>query len=147
MKRLIALASAFTLVASVAGAHVTVAPMRSDPGAVQEYELRCHNEGELATTALELEIPDGVTVLEVAAVEGGTFELVRTADRVTSVKWNVTVPANKYVELKFSAKNPAAEQEVQWNIRQVLENGTSVDWSFKPGAAKKGSITKIGPAE
>jgi uncharacterized protein YcnI len=143
MKRLAVLALTFTLVGPAAYAHVTVAPMRSDAGAVQDYELRCHNEDPAATTALDLDIPDGVTVLEVSPVEGGSFETVKTGDRISKIVWNVNVPNGKYVELKFKAKNPAAEQDIYWNIDQHLDGGKTVSWSNKAGAEKKGTITKI----
>jgi uncharacterized protein YcnI len=145
MKRLTAFAFGFSLVASAASAHVTVSPQRSDIGGVQTYELRCHNEDPAATTSLELAIPDGVTVLEVSPVEGGSFETVKTGERVTAIKFKVNVPKDKYVALKFSAKNPASQQEIHWNISQAFEDGKTVEWSDTPGAEKKGSITRIEP--
>ena len=47
-------------------AHVTVSPLVSKPGAVQKYELRVHNEAKVAATSVDLDIPDGVTVTDVA---------------------------------------------------------------------------------
>ena len=50
---------AVSAVASLS-AHVTVSPLQSIPGATQKYELRVHNEGKVAATSIDLEIPDGV---------------------------------------------------------------------------------------
>ena len=47
-------------------AHVTVSPLQSKAGAVLKYELRVHNEAKVAATSIDLDIPDRVTVTEVA---------------------------------------------------------------------------------
>lgn len=143
MKRLAALAFAFALVSATAHAHIMVSPPQSKSGAVQNYELRAHNEAKLATTMLELDVPEGITIQEVAAPASGTFETTKAGDRITKVTWKVEVPAGKYLALKFTAKNPDGEREVHWNVRQHMADGSVVDWSDKPGAKEKASVTKI----
>ena len=59
MRRLPALVFAFALVGGAAYAHIMVSPPESKAGATQNYELRVHNEAKIATTSLELEIPEG----------------------------------------------------------------------------------------
>lgn len=147
MRRLVALVFAFALVGGVAYAHIMVSPPESKAGITQNYELRVHNEGKVATTALDLEIPDGVTVLEVAQPATGSYDTAKTGERITAVTWKVDVPAGKYVALKFTAKNPDAEKEVRWNVRQHLADGSVVDWSDRPGAKEKASVTRIGAAK
>lgn len=146
MKRSAALVLAFALISAVADAHIMVSPPQSKAGAVQNYELRAHNEAKLATTMLELEVPDGITIQEIATPATGTFETEKAGDRITKVTWKVEVPAGKYLALKFTAKNPEGEKEVHWNIRQHMADGSVVEWSDKPGAKQKASITKISPA-
>jgi uncharacterized protein YcnI len=144
MRRSAVLAFAFVLTGGVAFAHIMVSPPESKAGATQNYELRVHNEGKVATTSLDLEIPEGITVLDVAPPATGSFNTTKTGARITGISWQVDVQPSKYVALKFSAKNPEGPKEVRWNVRQHLADGSVVEWTDKPGAKEKASVTKIG---
>jgi uncharacterized protein YcnI len=124
-------------------AHVMVSPLQSRPGVVQKYQLRVHNEANVAATSIDLEIPDGVTVTEVAKPATGAYTTKTTAGRITAITWQVEVPPNKYVALPFTAKNPEGAAELHWSMHEHLADGSTVDWSDKPGSKEKGSITKL----
>lgn len=125
-------------------AHIMVSPPESKIGATQQYELRVHNEGKVAATGVDLQIPDGVTVIDVAKPPVGTFNTTKSGDRITTISWQqIDVQPSKYLALAFSAKNPDKAKDVQWNIREHLADGSIVEWSDKPGAAEKGSVTKV----
>jgi uncharacterized protein YcnI len=124
-------------------AHVTVSPLQSKSGAVQKYELRVHNEAKVAATSVDLEIPDGVTVTEVAKPATGSFTTKTTGDRITAITWQVEVQPGKYVAMPFTAKNPDAATDLHWSMHEHLADGSTVDWSDKPGSKEKGSITKL----
>jgi len=143
MSRLTVVAVVLVLAAAVVQAHVTVSPLDSKAGVTQNYELRVHNEAKVATSSLELEIPQGVTVLEVAKPESGKADTVKTGDRITKVTWHVEVASGKYLALKFSAKNPTGVKEVHWIVHEKLSDGSVVDWSDKPGAKEKASVTRL----
>lgn len=144
MKRLGTLLFAFALAGGVASAHIMVSPMQAKVGVAQAYELRVHNEGSIATTAVDLQIPDAITVLEIPPPSAGTVTTNTRGDRITALTWTVDVPPNRYVALKFTARNPDNATEVRWNVRQHLADGSTVDWSDRPGAKEKASVTKIG---
>jgi len=124
-------------------AHLMVSPLQSKAGATQKYEARVHNEGKIAATAIDLDIPDGVTVTEVAKPATGSFTTKTTGNRITMITWQVEVPPNKYVAMPFTAKNPDNVAELHWNLREHLADGSVVDWSDKPGSKQKGSVTKL----
>jgi uncharacterized protein YcnI len=124
-------------------AHIMVSPLQSKAGTLQKYELRVHNEGKIAASAVDLEIPEGVTVAEVIKPAAGTFTTTKVGDRITTITWRVEVAPNKYVALPFTATNPASGAELHWNMREHLADGSTIDWSDKPGAKQKGSITKL----
>jgi uncharacterized protein YcnI len=142
MKLSVVLLLAASAVTSLS-AHVTVSPLQSKPGAVQKYELRIHNEAKVAATSIDLDIPDGVTVTEVAKPTAGTFTTKTTGDRITAITWQIDVQPNKYVALPFTAKNPDGATELHWSMHEHLSDGSVVDWSDKPGAKQKGSVTKL----
>src|SRR4051795_967461 len=97
-------------------AHVTVSPLQSKPGALQKYELRVHNEAKAAATSIELDIPEGVTVTDVAKTAAGAATTKKDGDRITMITWQIDVQPNKYVALPFTAKNPADGTELRWRM-------------------------------
>ena len=124
-------------------AHIMVSPPQSKAGATQKYEMRVHNEAKVAVTSIELEIPDGVTVTTVAKPAIGLYTTRTAADRIATVIWQIEVQPSKYLALPFTAKNPEGSVELHWNVREHLADGSVVDWSDKPGAAEKASMTKL----
>jgi uncharacterized protein YcnI len=124
-------------------AHIIVSPLQSKAGAVQKYELRIHNEAKVAATSVDLDIPDGVTVTEIAKPAAGTYTTKTAGDRITVITWQVNVEPTKYVALPFTAKNPDGATELHWSMHEHLSDGSVVDWTDKPGAKAKGSTTKL----
>ena|SRR5690349_8068147 len=129
--------------ATTLSAHITVSPLQSKAGAVQKYELRIHNEAKVAATSVDLDIPDGVVVSDVAKTAAGTYKTKMAGDRITTITWQVDVQPNKYVALPFTAKNPDGATELRWSMHEHLADGSVVDWSDKPGSKEKGSVTKL----
>ena len=132
----------FSAAASLS-AHVMVSPTQSKTGATQKYELRVHNEAKVAATSVELEIPDGVTVTDIAKSASGTSTTKKSGDRITSITWQVDVQPTKYIALPFTAKNPEGARDLHWTAHEHLADGSIVDWSDKPGSKEKGSVTKL----
>jgi uncharacterized protein YcnI len=126
-------------------AHVMVSPPQSTAGALQKYELRVHNESKIAATSVDLEVPDGVTVTEVTKGPAGTFTTKMSGNRITAITWQIDVQPTKYVALPFIAKNPDSGTELRWTMHEHLADGSTVDWSDKPGSKEKGSVTKLAP--
>ena len=62
---------AVVLAAASVSAHIMVSPPQSKTGQTQKYELRVHNEEKVATTEVDLQIPDGVNVLSVCTAPAG----------------------------------------------------------------------------
>ncbi len=138
-------ASVLILLGTVAmSAHIMVSPPQSKIGASQRYELRVHNESTLAITAVELEIPSAITVTDIAQPSAGTYKATKAGDRIVAITWQIDVPSNKYLALPFTASNPGAATEVHWNVHEHLADGSVVEWSEKPDAAEKASVTRIG---
>jgi uncharacterized protein YcnI len=124
-------------------AHIMVSPPQSKTGATQKYEVRVHNEAKVAATSIDLDIPDGVVVTDVAKPATGTFTTKKTGDRITAITWQVEVAPTKFLALPFTATNPAGAAELHWNLHEHLADGSIVDWTDKPGAKEKGPVTKL----
>jgi uncharacterized protein YcnI len=130
-------------VAVAASAHVTVAPQQSPAGATQTYKVRIHNGGKAPTASIELQIPSGVTIESVAPVPSAKSTMAKTGDRVSAITWEIAVPPGKYVEVAFTAKNPSAGDQLIWTIRERSADGTITEYSDKPNAKDKASMTKL----
>jgi len=135
------------LAAASLSAHLMVSPTQSKTGAVQKYELRVHNEAKLAATSIELDIPAGLAITDVAKPASGTYTTQKAGDRITSITWQIEVQPGKYVALPFTAKNPDGAAELRWNMREHLADGSTVEWSDKPGAKEKAAVTKLSAAQ
>ena len=134
----------FTALSAISvSAHLMISPTQSKPGAVQKYELRVHNEAKVAASSIDLEVPDGVNVTEVAKPATGTYTTKTSGDRIATITWQVEVQPGKYVSLPFTAKNPDGATELRWNMREHMADGSVVEFSDKPGAKQKGAVTKL----
>lgn len=137
-----AIAVVLVLGGAVLDAHVTVLPRESHAGMEQRYTIRVPTEGQVATTSVELEVPAGVTVAEVVAGDGYTFDVRREAGRVVAITWTREIPPNQTAEFAFVARNPNTA-EIAWKARQRFADGTSADWVGVQGDRRPASVTKL----
>jgi uncharacterized protein YcnI len=142
------LLAAVTLCVISAGAvaHVTVWPRESSPGAYEKYVVRVPTEGTVATTSIELQLPDSVTFVSVGAPGNFTYELKRTGDRVTGIVWTQPIKPGEFAEFAFMARNPKAGGTIAWKAVQRFSDGSSTEWSGPAGDKHPASVTKITPA-
>lgn len=138
-------AALVALTASVASAHITIAPTQSMAGATEKYTLRVPTEGKVATVAAEIDVPEGVIVEAVAMPNGWKHELKRQGDRITGIVWTLSIPPGEFVEFSFVARNPRDKAEVVWQLRQRFADGTVSDWTKGPNGIRSTSMTKLAP--
>ena len=141
-QRMVLLIAAFALVPTIAFAHVTVRPRESAPGAEEKYTVRVPTEGAVATVKLELEIPDGVTVLDVPHPEGATHDVKRVNGRVTAIIWTKEIKPKEAAEFTFIARNPKSGESIAWKAHQHFSDGTTADWVGPPDK-RPASMTKL----
>ena len=132
-----------TLIASVAQAHVSVRPRESKPGATVKYIVRVPTEGKVATTSIELDIPQGVIIEGVEPMEGIKADTKREGGRVVSITWTVTIEPGANHEFTFTAKNPSEGTEIAWKAHQRYADGTSSEWVGAAGTRQPAPITKL----
>jgi uncharacterized protein YcnI len=142
MKKHLLAALIFLTVPSFAMAHVSVRPRESKAGAEERYTVRVPTEGSVATTQVMLEIPAGLTVLEVLPHEGATFETTKQGDRITAITWKKEIPPKAAAEFVIRATNPSAGDLV-WKAHQHFADGTVADWVGVAGEKRPASVTKL----
>ena len=139
------LSSLLLLVAlpSLAAAHVGVRPRESKPGAEERYSVRVPTEGAVATTSVRLQIPDGVTILEVEKMGGETFEVEKKGDRIVAITWKRNIPPKESADFFFRARNPVSGTEIAWKAHQHFADGTMTGWVEPAGGKRPGPVTKL----
>jgi len=123
-------------------AHVSVRPRESKPGVEEKYTVRVPTEGTVATTQVVLEIPSGVTVLEVLPHDGATFETAKQGDRITGITWKKEIAPKAAAEFVFSARNPVSG-DIVWKAHQHFADGTTADWVGAAGDRRPAAVTKL----
>lgn len=129
-----------------ARAHAVVYPKTSAPGAYERYALRVPNERAVATTRVELRVPEGVRVTAFADVPGWTLAVeTDSARRITGAVWTGTLAPQRFAEFPFVAANPKAAGRVAWPAYQTYADGERVAWTGPEGARTPASATTIAP--
>ena len=144
--RILSIAAIVTFVPSLLFAHVTVRPRESAPGAEEKYTVRVPTEGSVATVSLELEIPEGVTVIDVPHPEGATHEVKTSNGRITSIVWKKEIKPKEVGEFAFTARNPKTGEALSWKAHQHFADGTTADW-VGPPEKRPAAITKLVPKQ
>jgi uncharacterized protein YcnI len=145
MIRAVAFAALFA--PAVAYAHVSITPRQSTLGATEKYVIRIPTEGKVATTAAELDVPEGVIIETFQAPAGWKYEVKRAEDRVVSVVWTVDVKPGEFVDVAFVARNPRSGDKIVWTLRQRFADGTVSNWTTAPnGTTRPTAVTQLVPA-
>ena len=135
------------LLTDLVQAHVSITPRQSTVGATEKYVIRIPTEGKIATTAAELDVPEGVIVETMQAPSGWKYEVKRAEDRIVSVVWQVDVKPGEFVEVAFVARNPRGGDKIVWTLRQRFADGTVSNWTTAPnGTTRPTAVTQLVPA-
>jgi uncharacterized protein YcnI len=135
---------AAVIVAAPVFAHAVVFPREVRPGAYEKFVLRVPNERDVATTRVELTVPDAVRVVSFGDVPGWQLEVVSDAEgRVTGAVWTGALPVQRFVEFPFVAATPDEEMRLRWNAVQTYANGERVAWAGPEDSATPASFTLV----
>ena len=140
--RIAAIVGFVVLAASALNAHVTVWPQQSQAGAGERYTVRVPTEGQVATVALELEVPADVTVTGMLVGSGYSYEARREGNRIVAITWKQDIKPAEVAEFVFFARNPKAEQ-IAWKAHQRFADGTSADWVGVEGDRRPAAVTQL----
>ena len=140
--RLFALLGIFAFVPSMVLAHVTVRPRESAPSAEEKYTVRVPTEGAVSTVQLELEIPEGVTVIDVPHPDGAPHKVKKSNGRITAIVWTKEIKPKEAAEFTFRARNPKTGDALVWKAHQHFADGTTADW-IGPPEKRPASVTKL----
>jgi len=127
--------------ATPALAHVTVAPDSLEPGAFTTYTVRVPNErDDAATTAVEVQIPDGIELGSYRPVPGWEIEV---ADGVISIAGGRIEPG-QFQAFELRGQNPEEPTDLRFAAVQTYDSGEVVEWIGDPDSDTPASIVPIG---
>lgn len=127
----------------LASAHVTVWPRESQTGSYEKYVVRVPTEGKVATTSIELVVPENVTIVSMGAPAGFAYEVKRTGDRITHVVWTMRIAPGEFAEFAFMARNPKDAGEITWRAIQHFADDTQTEWTGPRGDKHPASVTTV----
>ena len=118
----------FVFAVAALNAHVVVTPRESAPGAEQTYTISVPVEGTVASMSVELEVPAGLHVMQVASGEGFTFDVKKDKDRIVSITWKKEIkPKEPAAKFTFTAHNPQSGA-LPWKAHQTFADGSVRHW-------------------
>lgn len=134
------------LIPGLAAAHVTVWPRESRAGAHEKYVVRVPTEGKVTTASVELQIPDGVTVVSMGVPNGFTYEMKKDGDRVVALIWTMRINPGEFAEFAFVARNPKDARQLVWKAIQRFVDGSTTEWTGPAGDKHPASVTTLSVA-
>ena len=143
MRAIVWCAVLVAVVPSVAMAHVTVRPRESKAAAEERYVVRVPTEGSVATTQVQLDVPEGVVVTRIEEVPGATIEPVRRGERIVAIVWRHEIKPKDAAEFAFYARNPVDRADIAWRAHQHFADGTVADWVGPAGDRRPASVTQV----
>jgi uncharacterized protein YcnI len=135
------MAAALSLFAAVASAHVTVSPAESSTGAWETYTLKVPSEKDVATTQIDLRMPEGAEFKQYETTPGWTVTV--EGNKVSWIASGDGILAGQFQRFYFTAKNPDTAGDIAWDAYQHYADGSLVQWSGEEGSESPHSITEI----
>lgn len=129
--------------AGTAMGHITVRPTEAPAGAITTYTVRVPTEGAVTTSAVELILPEGMTLLSVRG-ETGSHE-IKSNGGTTAIVWKAEIPPGQQAEFTFTATNPATGTEIVWKAFQLYQDGTRAEWVEPKGSKRPAPVTTLIP--
>ena len=126
-----------------AEAHVRITPAEAMAGVTVTYAARVPTEGKVTTTVVQLDVPDGVTIVSASAPAGTSWEMKRVGGRIVAVAWATAIKPGEVAILSFTAQNPSAGDRLVWRVHQQYADGTSDEWIGEAGDRRPAQATRL----
>ncbi len=122
-------AAAALLMSSSAAAHVVLATPAAEAGSYYAGSFRVgHGCGASPTTALRIEIPEGVETARPQPKAGWAIEMEHSGERVRAVTWHGRLEADQFDEFGVLMHLPASGETLTFPVTQTCETG-SASWT------------------
>jgi uncharacterized protein YcnI len=139
------LVGAFALVcASMAFAHIRIAPTESAPGAREKYTMRVPNEKQVNTTRVEGEFPAGLQIYDFEFKPGWKIDFKKDDNgKIVGATWTGKVQPYEFVEFGMLGINPKEETNLVWKFVQYYEDGSKEEFTGPVGSFRPSPVTVL----
>lgn len=139
----IALVSAVAC-ASLATAHIRIAPTESAPGAREKYTMRVPNEKPVNTIRVEGEFPAGLQIYDFEFKPGWKIDFKKDeSGKIIGATWTGKVQPYEFVEFGMLGINPKEETSLVWKFVQYYEDGTKEEFTGPVGSFRPSPVTVL----
>ena len=98
----------------------------------------------VSSMSLELEIPAGMHVMQIATGDGFTFDVKKDGNQIVSITWKREIKPKECAVFTFTAHNPQPGA-LQWKAHQTFADGSMRHWIGERGTKEPASVTTIVP--
>ena len=102
------------------------------------------NELTVPSTMLELEIPAGMHVMQIATSDGFTFDVKKDGNQIVSITWKKEIKPKERASFYLTAHNPQPGA-LQWKAHQTFADDSMKHWIGERGTKEPASVTTIVP--
>ena len=137
--------SAFALAcATLAFAHIRIAPTESVPGAREKYTMRIPNEKQVNTIRVEGEFPAGLQIYDFEFKPGWKVDFKKDdSGKIVGATWTGKVQPYEFVEFGMLGINPKEEANLVWKFVQYYEDGTKDEFTGPVGSFRPSPVTVL----
>jgi uncharacterized protein YcnI len=136
------------LFAGMASAHVVVYPSEAKQGGYEKFIVRVPTEEKVATTSIQVKIPETVEISRVEPKPDWKYEFEKdSSDKVISITWTATgagIGESEFGEFSMQGKVGKDATEIIWKAYQTYADGKVVEWTESGETANyPASVTKV----
>lgn len=130
--------------ASLALAHIRIAPTESAPGAREKYTMRVPNEKQVNAIRVEGDFPAGLQIYDFEFKPGWKIDFKKDENgKIIGATWTGTVHPYEFVEFGMLGINPKEETNLVWKFVQYYEDGTKEEFTGPVGSFRPSPVTVL----
>ena len=130
--------------ASLAYAHIRIAPTESTSGAREKYTMRVPNEKKVNSTKVVGEFPEGLDIYDFEFKSGWNIEFKKNdKGKIVGAIWTGTLHPYEFIEFGMLGINPKEEKDLVWRFVQYYDDGTTEEFTGPVGSRLPSPVTTL----
>ena len=135
MNKFLTGAAVALIFASLASAHIRIAPTESTAGARETYTMRVPNEKQVSCSKIEGEFPAGLEIYDFEFKPGWKIDFKKNdKGKIIGATWTGKMMPYEFVEFGMLGINPKEGTELVWKFVQYYDDGTKEEFTGPAGS-------------
>ena len=133
--------------ASLAFAHIRIAPTESTLGAREKYTMRVPNEKQVPSSKIEGDFPAGLEIYDFEFKPGWKIEFKKNdKGKIVGATWTGKIMPYEFVEFGMLGINPKEGTDLVWKFIQYYDDGTKEEFTGPVGSRLPSPVVTMKPA-